>query len=199
VKQFTLRRVRHPRLILAGLAMIVLITIELVRIITAQATLNQAVYDAARYAVTLEYDPTNCPKTQDCTHLFRLTREERQALEDKMRLRTVYGVAQSHLSSNRVVAAARIVVCSNRPGFAYDPVAEQCWPRNDVGGQGDRVIVHISHDYPLGSFLGLNLGSVPLDATYQMIVESDRNPRIPGLPPTIMPMATPTYPAGPAK
>ncbi|CAG0936617.1 hypothetical protein TFLX_05498 [Thermoflexales bacterium] len=186
---------RHARLVLVALVVLVLILIEIARLVTAQVTIDRAACGAARYAVTLLYDPANCPKSQPCERLYRLSRKELNALEDEMRLRTVYDVAQSYLRSNKIATTARVVVCSTRPGFTYDSLAERCLPRDDVGGQGDRVIVHIDYKYPLGSFLGLNLGTVPLQATYRMIVERQGPARITGLPPTILPRLTPTYPS----
>jgi|PlaIllAssembly_1097288.scaffolds.fasta_scaffold81544_3 hypothetical protein len=44
---------RHARLILVASVVLVLILIEIVRLVTAQVTIDRAAHEAARYAVTL--------------------------------------------------------------------------------------------------------------------------------------------------
>jgi hypothetical protein len=177
-------RIRHPwRIVIVGL-ILAAIGVEAARLITTQAMIDQAAREAARYAVTGEFDPGRCRDGDHCDQTGRLSIDQRQALQDDARLQTIYAVAQ--LAAGALPAdALRIVVCSNRIGYTYDQDTAVCWPRDDAGGPGDEVLIDIGYDYPLGSLLGAGIVNVPLQAMQATLVEHYRTVRIQGLPPTV--------------
>lgn len=75
----------------------------------------------------------------------------------------------------------RLTVCSTR--VSYDAARMTCVPRDDAGGNGDRVLVGISYNYPVVGWLGEPITYLPLQAVRQGIVESFRISREVVLPP----------------
>jgi len=167
-----------------------LVAIEGGRLVAAQSTVDRAAREAARYAVTGLFDPAHCTDNDQCDSSTALPKEQREALEDAARLATIYDVARAALGAE-AAAAARIVVCSTRRDdtgqakYAYDSSTGQCSPHDDAGGPGDKVVVDVATDHPIGSFLGAGVGSIRLQAVQDLIVERYRTVRIQGLPPAI--------------
>lgn len=200
-----LRSLRRPWLIVitfitaillsfAILAIIVLMT-EVTRLITAYATIDHAANEARRYAVADVFDPRRCTDNDQCDSSRRLLKHQREQLEDAARLATIHDIV--HRALGTALTSAHVVVCSPRPGCFYDSHKVQCLPRDDAGGPRDKVMIHIEYNYLLGSSIGLNLGSVLLQATRQGTIEWSLTPRIQGLPPTILSRLTPTSSIGP--
>jgi hypothetical protein len=164
--------------------------IEAGRLVTAQSSVSRAAREAARYAVTGLFDPAHCTDKNQCDSGDVLPKEQREALEDAARLATIYDVARAALGAE-AAAAARIGVCSTRldetgqAKYTYDSSTGQCLPHDDAGGPGDKVVVDVATDYPIGSFLGAGVGSIRLQAVQDLIVERYRTVRIQGLPPAI--------------
>lgn len=185
-----LSRVRRPWLVAAVLVVLALIPVEVMRLITAQLTIDQAAREAVRYAVTGVFDPTHCTDCDQCDSSNVLPQGQREALEDAARLATIYDIAHAALGVE-AAATARVVVCSGRLDatghalYTYDSSTGQCLPHDDAGGPGDKVVVNVGADYPVGSWLGASVGTIPLHSNNEMIVERYRTVRIQGLPPTI--------------
>ena len=200
---------RHRRLWLMVIALImsvlltvaslvlIVIAIEVTRLVTAYAAIDRAAYEARRYAVAAMFDRIHCTDGDQCDSSHKLSQSQREKLEDIARLTTIYDIALRALSTT--LTPTHVVVCSTRPGYFYDSHKVQCLPRDDAGGPRDKVMIHIEYNYPLGSSVGIDLGSVVLQSTYQGTVECVGSIRIQGLPPTILPRLTPTHPIGPIR
>jgi len=177
---------RHPWRIVVAILLLVVVAIEAGRLITIQLTLDQAAREAERYAVTGQFDPAHCHDADHCDQNNRLPLDQHQALEDDARLQTIYAIVQQAAGALSA-DALKIVVCSNRAGYAYDPITALCRPRDDVGGPGDEMLINVGYDYPIGSVLGAGVGTVSLQSMHEAIVERYRTVRVQGLPPTVEP------------
>jgi Flp pilus assembly protein TadG len=187
MEEFAMTSLRHrignPWPLLVSLAVLALVLVEVGRLLWASYTVNDAAKTAVRYAVTGQYDSrkysVNCPFP--CS-----TDEDYSAARDVVRLPSIQDVVQdkvSQLPAARTSDAGgtdslKIVICSNRPGFTYDARSGQCRPYDDPGGPGDTVTVGVTYNYPVGSFLGVPLGVVPLQATYSGMNEAYRSAKV---------------------
>lgn len=70
----------------------------------------------------------------------------------------------------------KISICSNRPGFSYQPASDTCSPQDDPGryNSSDKVFVSLRYEYPLGSSLKLALMEIPFHVVREAIVETFR-------------------------
>jgi hypothetical protein len=70
----------------------------------------------------------------------------------------------------------RTSICSNRPGFSYQPDSDTCSPQDDPGryNSNDQVFVSLRYAYPLGSSLKLSLVEIPFHVVREGIVETFR-------------------------
>lgn len=177
-----LPRIRRPWLVVVVVVALALAVIEAGRLVAAQSSVDRAAREAVRYAVTGQFDPTNCADGNQCDSSHALSQEQREALEDTARLTTIYDVARAALGTE-ALTTVQIAVCSTRQGYAFDSATGQCLPRDDAGGPGDKVVVNVAVDYPVGTFLGSGVGSIRLQTVQELIVERYRTVRIQGLPP----------------
>src|SRR5262249_22079664 len=65
----------------------------------------------------------------------------------------------------------KITICSNRPGFSYQPDSDTCSPQDDPGryNSSDKVLVSLRYEYPLGSSLKWTLMRIPLHVVREAI------------------------------
>ena len=184
-----LPRVRRPWLVAVVVVVLALVLIEGGRLVAAQSSVSRAAHEAARYAVTGNFDPVHCTDSDQCDSSKVLPKEQREDLEDAARLATIYDIARAALGAE-AAATARVVVCSSRlddtgrAQFTYDSSLGRCVPQDDAGGPGDKIVVNVAADYAIGSLLGSGVGSIRLEAVQELIVERYRTVRIQGLPPT---------------
>jgi len=185
-----LPRVRRPWLVAIVVVVLALVLIEGGRLVAAQSSVSRAAHEAARYAVTGNFDPVHCADSDQCDSSKVLPKEQREDLEDAARLATIYDIARAALGAE-AAATARVVVCSSRlddtgrAQFTYDSSLGRCVPQDDAGGPGDKIVVNVAADYAIGSLLGSGVGSIRLEAVQELIVERYRTVRIQGLPPTV--------------
>ncbi len=194
-------------LILPVLIVILLVLIEVARLFSAWLIVENVTREAARYAVTGQFDPKYCADyatyaPQGCDPNKVLSQSARYALEDNARLKTIIDVGKAASGGILVdFGAARdnrsffnLVVCSTRSGYTYDPSPyPQCQPGNDAGGAQDRVRIVAVFDHPLITPLRAIADWIPLISIREMVNESFRTVRLRNLPPTIrLPTATPT-------
>ncbi len=183
-----LSRVRRPWLVAVVVVVLALVAIEGGRLVAAQSSVTRAASEAARYAVTGLYNPQKC--TDYDLACDSTDQDTREAAQDAARLATIYDVARAALGTE-AAATARVVVCSGRLDasghalYTFDSATGRCLPHDDAGGPGDKVVVDVATDYPIGAFLGPGVGSFRLQAVQELIVERYRTVRIQGLPPTI--------------
>src|SRR5512147_769134 len=81
-------------LILPVLLMILMVVIEAARVFSAWLILENSVREAARYAVTGQFDPAHCTDADNCDAGKHLSRPDREALEDAARLLTIQDVGR---------------------------------------------------------------------------------------------------------
>jgi hypothetical protein len=196
-------------LILPVLLILLLVLIEVARLFSAWLIVENSAREAARYAVTGQFNPAHC--TAGCSSPDKPTRE---AAEDQARLESIRdaargatgGILVDFNTGRDTRSFIDFVVCSTRPGangqakYSYleNAVAPSttAHPRciltadptqveNDAGGPGDRVTIAVLFDHPLITPLRAITDWIPLLARREMIVERFRTVRIQGLPPTI--------------
>jgi hypothetical protein len=65
-------------------------------------------------------------------------------------------------------------ICSNRPGFTYQPDSDTCSPQDDSGrySSSDQVLVSLRYAYPLGSSLKWTLMEIPFHVVREAIMET---------------------------
>ncbi len=224
-KRFLLSRLTHRRsrgqamvefaLVLPVLLILLMVLIEVARLFSAWLIVENSAREAARYAVTGEFNPAHCDAY--CSSTDRTTRE---AAEDRARLESIKdaargasgGILVDFNTARDTRSFISFVVCSSRlgdngrPKYSYlenavapsttvhprcilasDGVTQQ----DDAGGPGDRVTIAVLFDHPLITPLRAIADWIPLLARREMIVEKFRTVRIQGLPPTIQgPTAT---------
>jgi hypothetical protein len=206
-------------LILPVLLILLMTLIEVARLFSAWLIVENSAREAARYAVTGQFNPTHCTDGNQCDSSKVLPKDQREALEDAARLESIKDAARGAASGVLVdFGAARdarsfidFVVCSNRTddqghakySYLEEPVPPSgtIYPRcivpstgerhDDPGGPGNRVIISVLFDHPLITPLRAIADWIPLLARREMIVEKFRTVRIQGLPPNIQgPTAT---------
>ena len=176
-----LRRIRHPWMLVGILFLVTLVAIETSRLVWAQQAVDQAARDAARYAVTGQFDPQYC--LPDPTQCDSSNPDYNAAAFDIAREKTIKDVARQALNG-LPREGVKLVVCSSRAGFTYDADTGTCLPHDDAGGPTDRVMINIVYRYSLGTFIGAGVGDTQLQSTQSLINERFRTVRLQGLPPS---------------
>ena len=223
-KKNMLRKILTPRregqaitefaLILPILLLIIFGIIEFARVYQAYLVIVNGARFGVRYAVTGEYDPAYCVDTADGPdtqgHDGPCAGADRSEEEDTARVPSikdvVNGVAVGILKDNSVVLAGQpgyfdVTVCSSRPGFSYDRVADRCVDEDgidheDAGNPEEgptRVLVAVTFQHPMIlPFINNIWPSLRLHAERTGILEQFRVARVMGLPADITyPTATP--------
>jgi hypothetical protein len=184
------RRIRHPWMRVGVLFLIALVAIEASRLIWAQQAVDRAAREAARYAVTGQFDPAYC--RPDSSYCESSSSHYSQAAENTAREHSLKNVARQALNG-LPLDGLTIVVCSNRTGFTYDAGTGTCLPHADAGEPGDRVTINVEYRYSIGSFIGAGVSDVQMQSAQTMINESYRAVRLQRLPPQInLPTVTPS-------
>ena len=156
-------------LIMVGVALLFIVCgTEWIRVMWAEQIVEQAAKFGVRYATTLNYDFVFCTALCDT-----------RAQQHRARLLSVYQIVRRVMSNFPVDKNAsdiepgylKITVCSNRLGHAYDSQNDACFPKDDAGDDGDRVMVSVTYNYPVGSSLGLSLYKITFHAFYQGVNE----------------------------
>src|SRR3972149_156408 len=195
-------------LILPVLLMVLMVLIEGARLFSAWLILENVVREAARYAVTGQFDPAHCAFPGDdttpadtsgnCDAAQTQEKSVREAWEEYARLFSIYDVGNAATAGMSVDFVAgrntsgyfQLVVCSTREGFTYDDITAG-YPRcvntdgteqNDAGGPNNRVFIVGVFDHPIITPLRAVTEWVPLIARREMINEAYRTGRLRGLP-----------------
>ncbi len=178
------RRIRNPWPLLVALVVLALVLVEVGRLLWASSTVYDAAKAAVRYTVTGQANTEKYPF--DCSLECSRDEDSWWAARDASRLPSIRDVVQdkvNQLPTARTSDAGgtdslKIVICSNRPGFAYDARSGLCKPYDDPGGPGDTVTVGVTYNYPVGSLLGMPISVVPLQATYSGMNEAYRTAKV---------------------
>src|SRR5512143_2008226 len=81
-------------LVLPVLLILLMVLIEVARLFSAWLIIENSAREAARYAVTGEFDPAHCADSDNCDASRSLPKAEREALEDTARLLTIRDIAE---------------------------------------------------------------------------------------------------------
>ena len=81
-------------LVLPVLLVLLMVIIEVARLFSAWLIVENSAREAARYAVTGEFNPAHCTDADNCDASKSLPKAQREALEDAARLETIKDIAQ---------------------------------------------------------------------------------------------------------
>jgi hypothetical protein len=186
-------------LILPVLLMILMVLIEIARLFSAWLIVENVTREAARYAITGQFDPQYCqPDTSKCD---TGSKNYDDAVFNVARTKTIHDVSQGAAAGilvdfNNTTQDSRsyyhLLICSSRDVFFNTPVGhESCvmpdgTEGDDAGGPGDTVIMIATFDHPLITPLRAIADWVPLLSQRQMVNEEYRRVRLQGLPPPLI-------------
>jgi hypothetical protein len=178
-------------LILPVFLVMMFVLIELGRVLHAWLAIENGARFGVRYAVTSEYDPTNCAHGYDLYGKCLVPDDE-----DAARVASIHDVAWVGSSSILRVGEGEasptessyfnVIVCDPKnlilPSTTYDTHA--CPPSEDPGNPGDRVVVVVEFNHPLlVPLLNTIWPQLRITASREATVETYRIPPAIGTPP----------------
>lgn len=189
------------------LAAIVVGLVEIVRIIAVFMSVNNAARFAIRYAVVDEFEGGYCASAGNVLGLASA-----DLADGRVDCMVPYGVPAAEAASRALINWARIpsiknaayggadevrplkiVVCSGRAGYFYDRVKDACFPREDAGEPGGKIIVSVIYEYHVGSSVGADFYTVKIHSFKEGFVQNMGMDRVTGIViPTLSPTFTPT-------